>query len=184
MDVSLNDWLPDNPLLAGIISILLNIVVAITGVLPSAFITIGTVGVLGLYYGLIVLIIGEAMGAVISFILYRKGVNKLSAHSKFMNNKFLQRLKDTGGGEAFLLVILLRLLPFVPSGLVTLTASFSKMSLQAFAVASTIGKIPALFIEAYTVYYVLRIKEEWTIVVVISAIILVCLYKILYKKEH
>ena len=73
----------------------------------------------------------------------------------------LERLKNTRGLEAFMLVLILRIFPFAPSGLVTLAASISKISAIAFAVSSTIGKIPALFIEAYSVDAVLGWKFEY-----------------------
>ena len=79
-------WMPTNPFLAAFISIGLNIIVAITGVLPSAFITVGTVGFFGFKWALLILIVGEAAGAIVSFILYRKGVHKLLAKPK-MNSK-------------------------------------------------------------------------------------------------
>ncbi|WP_286167903.1 hypothetical protein [Bacillus sp. 22-7] len=63
--------LSDEPILAALFSIFMNIAAAITGFLPSAFITAGTVAVFDLKMGLVLLIIGEAAGAIISFILYR-----------------------------------------------------------------------------------------------------------------
>ncbi|MCM3387890.1 TVP38/TMEM64 family protein [Ureibacillus chungkukjangi] len=58
------------------VSILINILISITGVLPSAFITFANLSYFGLYGGFIVSIIGEALGAIISFVLYRKGLKK------------------------------------------------------------------------------------------------------------
>ncbi|WP_141432558.1 TVP38/TMEM64 family protein [Bacillus sp. 03113] len=173
-----------NPVFAALISIGLNIFIAIAGVLPSTFITIGTIGYFGLKTGLIILIIGEALGAIVSFILYRKGIHKLSANPKSKMKKFklLQRLKNTGGVTAIFFVVLLRILPFVPSGAVTLTAAFSKINLVSFSFASTIGKIPALLIEAYSTVYVLNLKTEWQFSLIIFVIILYLLY-LLWKRK-
>ncbi|WP_394237337.1 TVP38/TMEM64 family protein [Niallia oryzisoli] len=172
------DWPSINPILAALLSIGLNIAIAITGILPSAFITVGTVGIFGLNIGLIILIVGEAAGAIVSFILYRKGLHKITSYSKFNNidNKFLQILKNNNGIDAFLMVILLRILPFVPSGIVTLTAAFSKMSLLSFSFASTFGKIPALFFEAYSVAYVLELETEWQLGIITFVGIILLIY--------
>lgn len=172
------DWSHVNPILAALMSIGLNIVISITGVLPSAFITVGTVGFFGFKIGLIILIVGEAAGAIVSFILYRKGLHKISSYSKFNNidNKFLQRLKNNNGIDAFLMVIFLRILPFVPSGIVTLTAAISKMSLLSFSFASTLGKIPALFFEAYSVAYVLELKTEWKLGLITFFAVILLIY--------
>lgn len=172
------EWFPKHPFLTALVSIFLNVLIAITGILPSAFITVGTVGILGFRLGLVILIIGEAIGAMVSFILYRKGVHKLSTYPdiKKFDNKLLRRLKSTGGAEAFFIVILLRVLPFVPSGLVTLTAAISKMNFLHFSIASTIGKIPALYIEAFTVFQVLNLKTEWKLGFIISVLLIIILY--------
>lgn len=177
MENPLLEWFPSNPGLAALISIGLNIIIAIIGVLPSAFITVGTVIFFGFKMGLIILIAGEAAGGIVSFILYRKGLHKLSTYPRFkMGNKYINRLKNTDGLTAFFIVILLRILPFVPSGAVTLTAALSKMGLLTFSIASTLGKIPALFIEAYSVSYVLNLKTEWQISVIIFVVALFLFY--------
>ncbi len=172
------DWFPNHWLLIALLSIGLNIVIAIIGVLPSAFITVGTVGFFGFKAGLMVLIIGEAAGAIVSFILYRKGIHKLSTYPKInsFENKFLKRLKSIGGMTAFWIVILLRIIPFVPSGAVTLTAALSKIKLFSFSIASTLGKIPSLLIEAYSINHVLGLTFEWQLVIILVVCILFLLY--------
>lgn len=178
-NLSSNDWL-----LIAFISIGCNILIAITGILPSAFVTAGTVGYLGFHTGLMILMIGEAAGAIVSFILYRKGVNKLTSYPKIrqIENKFLEKIKTTDGMTAFFMVILLRILPFVPSGAVTLTAALSKMKLISFSVASTLGKVPALWIESYSINHVLQLPFKSQLTVVFTLFILVLLYFI-WKKN-
>lgn len=140
-----------------VVSILLNGVIAIAGVLPSAFLTALNVQLLGFGPGVAVSIVGEAVGAVVSFMLYRTALHRYASP----DGKRLRRLRKAEGVEAWFLVLGLRLLPFVPSGLVTLSAAFSRMSLPSFAVASTIGKVPALLIEALAVTSVLSVATGW-----------------------
>ncbi|HEY9576144.1 MAG TPA: VTT domain-containing protein [Pseudobacillus sp.] len=175
------EWLPENPALAFLASVSLSIAIAISGVLPSAFITGANIAVFGFEWGLIASIIGEAAGAVVSFILYRRGLKKLS---KQFNNKFLKKLKGTGGMEAVLLVILLRIVPFVPSGAVTLTAALSRMGLLSFSLASTIGKIPSLFIEAYSVKRIFELTIEWQLSVIICIVLVIAFSLILKRRRH
>lgn len=173
------DWLSTFPLWAVLISILLNVIVAITGILPSAFITIYTVGIFRFEYAIIILLIGEAMGAIISFILYRKGANKLLSKPKlssFKRNKYLQKLRNTEGMTAVCIVLLLRIIPFVPSGAVTLTAALSPMRVIPYSLASTIGKVPAIFIEAYSVYHVFTLQTHYQIMIMMAAILLFFVY--------
>lgn len=181
MESLLLQWLPESPFLVLLISISLNVLIAISGVLPSAMITAGNIAFFGFETGLLVSIIGEAVGAVISFIIYRKGLNKIISQEK-AKNRFLNKLKKTQGMEAVILVLFLRILPFVPSGAVTLAAAYSKMGLLSFSVASTVGKIPSLLIEAYSVDQVLKLTFEWQIFIGILLVFAIVIYKLLKKK--
>ncbi|MBR2757606.1 MAG: TVP38/TMEM64 family protein, partial [Exiguobacterium sp.] len=87
------------------ISILLNSVIAVAGVLPSAFLTAINVSVLGLVPGILVSIVGEAVGAVVSFILYRKALHRYVSP----NGSRFQRLRESEGAEAWFLVLGMRL---------------------------------------------------------------------------
>jgi uncharacterized membrane protein YdjX (TVP38/TMEM64 family) len=79
-------------------------------------------------------------------------------------------LQETEGYRAFFLVLGLRLFPFAPSGLVTLAGATSRISWVHFAIASTLGKIPALLLEAYSVYRVLEWGLEGKIILTIFSI--------------
>src|SRR5699024_317005 len=136
------------------ISIGFNVLIAVSGIFPSAPVTAGNIIYFGFEKGLIISVIGEAAGAVASFLIYRNSLRKWFTRKK-VKNRLLNKLKHTRGVEAVFLVILLRILPFVPSGAVTLAAAFSQMRLLSFSIASTLGKIPSLFIEAFSVDRVL-----------------------------
>jgi uncharacterized membrane protein YdjX (TVP38/TMEM64 family) len=181
MENFIPQWIPLNTTTALLISIILNILIAISGVVPSAFLTAWNITFFGFNTGLIVSIIGEAAGAIISFILYRKGLSKLT--EKFQTkNRFLAKLKSTTNLEGIFLVLLLRVLPFVPSGAVTLAAAISKMGLISFSIASTVGKIPSLLIEAYSVHKVLQFETEWQIGILLMLVIGYIIYLFLKKK--
>lgn len=181
MENVLLHWLPESQGIAILISLILNILVAISGVFPSATITAGNIVFFGFETGVIVSIIGEAAGAVVSFILYRKGLNKMT--SRQVKNRLLIRLKTTQRMEAVFLVLILRVLPFIPSGAVTLAAAYSQMGLLSFSIFSTIGKIPSLLIEAYSVDLVLQLTFEWQIGTVIFVILVILFYKIMKQKK-
>jgi uncharacterized membrane protein YdjX (TVP38/TMEM64 family) len=174
-------WIPDNKILIAIISILINVFISISGFLPSAFLTAFNIAVFDFKMGLLLSILGEATGAIISFILYRKGLTRLTKQVN-INNKWLLKLQYTKGLEAIILVLILRTLPFVPSGLVTLVASFSKMGLFAFAISSTVGKVPSMFMEAYAVDRAMRLSTEWQLFSLIILLIIIA-YQILNKRK-
>lgn len=143
--------------IALLISILISIVVAIFGVVPSVFVTTANIVFFGFWIGAFVSFLGEAIGAMIAFLLYRKGFRKISMNVLDRHPK-LKTLLFKEGKEAFYLIVSFRLLPFVPSGFVTFISSIGKVSFPIFAIASTVGKIPALVVEVYSVYQV----TQWT----------------------
>ncbi|MDM5248399.1 VTT domain-containing protein [Lysinibacillus sp. G4S2] len=164
------------------LSLFINIVVSIIGVLPSVFITAGNLTIFGLYNGLIVSIIGEGLGALISFILYRKGLKKWR-HSDYQHPVIL-KLKQLEGYNAFWVILCLRILPFVPSGVITLGCAFSKVSLGIFTVASTLGKIPSLIIEASAIYGFMQVDLKWKYVIIIVTLILFLIWKVKNKSSY
>lgn len=133
-----------------LLSILINIGISIIGFMPSVFLTALNVKLFGVLGGIAVSIVGEALGVIVSFWLYRLGFQKF-AQKKASSHPKVQQLLHVTGKEAFFLILSLRLLLFVPSSLVTLFAALGKVSWITFAIASTIGKIPALLIEVYSV---------------------------------
>ncbi|WP_223703095.1 TVP38/TMEM64 family protein [Sutcliffiella deserti] len=152
------EWLIASGPFAIFLSIIFNTFISILGFIPSFFITGANIIFFGFWLGTLVSFLGESIGAIVSFFLYRKGIKSFSPN--ILNRyKWLQRLQQTKGREAFLLVLALRLFPFAPSGLVTLAGATSKISWIHFALASTLGKVPALLIESYSVYQVL----EWNL---------------------
>ncbi|WP_186668838.1 TVP38/TMEM64 family protein [Sporosarcina sp. BP05] len=165
-------WFENSGLLAVWISIILNIIISVLGVIPSVFITVANISYFGFGKGLILSILGEVLGAIISFYLYRKGINKVKT-KVIINNKYLNRLQQSKGMEAFSLILALRVFPFVPSGLVTLASAGSNVGMLNFSIASTLGKIPALFIEAYSTQQILKWSGQGKVIFGISSIIII-----------
>lgn len=157
-----------------IISILINIVIAVLGVIPSFFITGANLIFFGFWMGTFISFVGEATGAIFAFYLYRKGFKKMSQKSLQKYPK-IKKLIETQGKEAFYMILSLRLLPFIPSGLITFAGAIGKVSLGLFALASSIGKIPALFIEAYSVYQVTQFEWLGKVILMLASFYLIYL---------
>lgn len=164
-----------------VISVVLNMIISILGVVPSVFLTAANIIVFGLPIGISVSIAGEAIGAVVSFILYRFGIKKVQK-TTVPKHKWLQQLSHTNGWQAFWLIISLRILPFIPSGVVTFASAMSNVRLPTFAIASTIGKIPALFIEAFSVYGVLQ--AGWEIRITLASLSFVVLFTLYVRSKQ
>ncbi|WP_066314765.1 TVP38/TMEM64 family protein [Bacillus sp. FJAT-29814] len=170
METQMLEWFDTSGSFAVWLSIIINIIISVLGVVPSVFLTAANITFFGFTQGLVISILGEASGAVISFYLYRKGINKVKPEIK---HTFLKKLQHTKGTEAFLLVIALRIFPFIPSGLVTFVSAGSLMGIINFSIASTVGKIPALFIEAYSVKQVLDWSIQGKIIMAAASIFII-----------
>jgi uncharacterized membrane protein YdjX (TVP38/TMEM64 family) len=167
--------------LAILISIAVSIIVAVLGLVPSVFITAANISFFGFWKGTIISFLGEAIGAAIAFWLYRKGFKKPVA-KKLDQYPKLKRLIDATGSETFWLIFSLRLIPFVPSGLITFAAAVGKVSAPVFIAASSLGKLPALLIEAYAVYEVTAFGWQGKLILVVVAVGL--LYWIIKKRNR
>ncbi|MBL7702139.1 MAG: TVP38/TMEM64 family protein [Ferruginibacter sp.] len=163
-----------------VISIFISIVIAVLGVVPSVFITAANILFFGFWNGMFISFAGEAMGAGIAFLLYRKGLKK-TFENRLDNYLKVKKLVNAEGREAFYLVLALRLIPFVPSGLVTLAASIGRISFLTFIIASSLGKLPALFIEAYAVNEITDFDWQGKLILAIAAIVL--LYWVIVKRN-
>ncbi|MEK4083557.1 TVP38/TMEM64 family protein [Psychrobacillus sp. FSL K6-1415] len=137
-----------------ILLLLLNLGIGAVGLVPSFFITAININSLGLVLGSILTFTGEILGVLIGFHLYRFGFSKV--RSKWMNNTFFNAIKNASSMKVIWLIILFRVLPFVPSGLVTAGASLTSINGGLFMIASSIGKIPATILEVAIVFGVIQ----------------------------
>ncbi len=155
-----------------LISLLISILIAVSGILPSFFITAANILFFGFWNGLLISFLGEAIGAIIAFVIYRKGFRKSIAHQMEKYPK-VQRLLDAENREAFLLILSLRLIPFVPSGLITFAAAIGRVSAGIFILSSSLGKIPALLLEGYSAYELTRFGWQGKIILALIAIFII-----------
>jgi uncharacterized membrane protein YdjX (TVP38/TMEM64 family) len=168
------------PHLAIIISICISVLVAVMGVVPSVFITAANILFFGFWNGTFISFIGEAIGAGIAFLLYRNRFKKVAEHG-LQKYPRVKKLVTSGNEKAGYLIFSLRLIPFVPSGLITFAAAIGKVSFTIFLVASSLGKLPALIMEAYAVYEVGQFGWQGKMILVLLALGLV--YWISFKKK-
>ena len=156
------------PQLAVLLSLALSILVAILGVVPSVFITAANILFFGCWNGTLLSVAGEAAGAAIAFLLYRAGFKKI-ATKKLLQYPKIQQLVQASNKKAFYTVFSLRLLPFVPSGLITFGAAVGRIPFLFFLIASTLGKIPALLLEAYAVYEITAFGSQGKVLLAVIA---------------
>lgn len=140
---------------AVIASIFLSIIMTFGLIVPFVVLSTANGLVFGLGWGTAVSWAGEVIGAVVVFSLYRcyfrPAVIKHCALSKYWH--YLDKLGDEHG---FLTVLIGRIFPVVPSGVLTAAASVSTITFWDFTLATLIGKIPSVFVKVlvgYNLFY-------------------------------
>lgn len=152
--------LRDNSSMAIPISLILNIGISLSGILPSVFLTGANIVFFGPVQGFVISLLGETIGAYITFTVYRLGFKKKI--EKFTDkNKLISQIVNSYGKKAGLLICQGRVIPFIPSGIITLAASISNVSSIIFTIATLIGKAPSIAIEALVSYDVINIYDNW-----------------------
>lgn len=152
--------LRNNSSIAIPISLLISIGISLIGVLPSVFVTGANIVFFGPINGFFISLLGETIGAYITFIVYRLGFKKKI--EKFTErNKLISKIVNSQGKEAGLLIFEGRIIPFIPSGVITLAASISNVDGRIFTIATFIGKAPSIALEALISYDIINIYDNW-----------------------
>lgn len=138
----MTDWLTAFEFL---VLLLVNIAVGAIGFVPSVLLTPINLDRFGLAGGSALTFLGEIFGALAGFYLYRFGASRIPP--RFREHRLFLRIHSVDSRQVFGSVLLLRLVPFVPSGLVTASAALTRIRAGSFFIASTLGKIPAVAIE-------------------------------------
>lgn len=167
------------------ISIAISILIAISGILPSFFVTAANILVFGPINGFFVSWLGESIGAIIAFYIYRFG---LKEKVEFLGNKYslIHKLVQSKGIYAGLLVLQGRLLPFIPSGFVTAAASVSQISPIHFMFWTSLGKVPSLLLESLAAFDLINIHSNYLRLSVTVALVAFShlLYRYLIKRNR
>ena len=170
MKEQLLQLLRDHAQWAFVISMLVSITVAILGIVPSFFVTAANILFFGFAEGVMISFLGEAVGAMVAFLLYRNGFKKMNT-ANLQRYPLIRKLLLAEKREAFLIILSFRLLPFIPSGIVTFGAAAGRVSATIFFMASSLGKLPSLVLEGYSVYQVTRFGWQGKIILIIVALL-------------
>lgn len=152
----------------------MSIIVALLGLIPSVFVTGANIIFFGPFYGFCISLLGEVVGGWISFKVYRKGTKKLvsSIEGKY---RLVDNILNSDGKKLGFLIFEGRLLPFVPSGIITLAASMSSVNDLTFIVATFLGKIPSILLEVLISYGVI-VASQGNVKIIIGIIGILLIY--------
>lgn len=108
-------------------------------------------GVIGAAFGpvsgTIITWIGSAVASIIMFLFVRYGYKDWGM-KVLHGNKWLSRVTRLFEQNAFLAILFSRLLPMIPSIMINMYSALSRVSFLTYAIASSLGKIPAMLLFA------------------------------------
>lgn len=167
-----------------LISLVLSILLTLAAFLPSVFLSGANAVVFGLFWGGIISWLGEIIGAAIAFLFYRflgrRAVTKLI--EKKENLAYLDKLSSEKG---FVVVLLARLAPFMPSSLVNLLGGISSISFSTFILATALGKAPSLVLETFIGHDLIFFSEnQGRLAISLSIVVVFYLGLKLWQRKH
>ena len=103
--------------------------------------------IFGIVPGILLAWIAETVGVALSFVLLRF-LFRDAAEDVISKHKSLQKIDELSGSQGFKVMLIARIIPYLPSGLLNALGAVSKMSFRDFTIAALIGKLPSTAIEA------------------------------------
>lgn len=124
----------------------------------------------GTWFGMLYTLVGAVTGAVLSFLVARKiggGFFRGKADPR------LSKIETAMERRGFMMVLLLRIAPFVPFDLVSYAAGVARVPLRAFLPATVIGTLPGTF--AYNFLGASLSKGSWKEILIACCVFAVAL---------
>ncbi len=170
--------------MAVVFSFLLTLFVNALGFPPAIVFSTANTLIFGIFWGIVISVAAETIGVTISFLLLRFFFRD-TAEKIISKSKFLSSIDHYSSEKGFIVMLIARMVPYLPSGLLNAVGALSSLSLRDYFLASLIGKFPSTGIEAIIGHDAILKEEDPTriIVVVIFAIVLI-VWAYRYNKKH
>ena len=151
---------------------------------PAIIFSTANTLIFGIFWGIVISVAAETVGVTISFLLLRFFFRD-SAEKLIQKSKFLSSVDKYSSQKGFMVMLIARMVPYIPSGLLNAVGALSSLNLRDYFIASFIGKFPSTGIEAIIGHDTILQQEDNTriIVVVILAIILI-VGALIYERKH
>lgn len=170
--------------LAVVFSFLLTLFVNAIGFPPAIIFSTANTLIFGIVPGIVLSVVAETVGVTISFILLRFFFRD-SAKKVIRKSERLSSIDKYSSKNGFTVMLIARMVPYVPSGILNAAGALSSISLLDYFLASLVGKFPSTGIEAIIGHDAILQEEDMTriIAVVIFAVVLIA-WAWWYQKKH
>ena len=170
--------------MAVVFSFLLTLFVNALGFPPAIVFSTANTLIFGIFWGIVLSVAAETVGVTISFLLLRFFFRD-SAKKLIRKHKFLRSVDKYSSKKGFKVMLIARMVPYIPSGVLNAVGALSSLSLSDYFLSALIGKFPSTGIEAIIGHDTIMQQDSNTriIVVVIFAIILI-VGALWYERKH
>ena len=141
---------------------------------PAIIFSTANTLIFGIIPGIVLSCVAETVGVTISFLLLRFFFRE-SAEKIIQKHKSLANIDKYSGERGFVVMLIARMVPYLPSALLNAVGALSAISLRDYVLASFIGKFPSTGIEAIIGHDTITAQEDPTrlILVIVAAVILI-----------
>ena len=160
--------------LAVVFSFLLTLFVNALGFPPAIIFSTANTLIFGIFWGIVISVVAETVGVTISFLLLRFFFRD-TAQNLIKKSKFLSSVDKYSSKKGFVVMLIARMVPYIPSGVLNAVGALSSLSLRDYVLSAFIGKFPSTGIEAIIGHDAITQQEDSTrmIVVIILAVLLI-----------
>lgn len=141
---------------------------------PAIIFSTANTLIFGIIPGIVLSCVAETVGVTISFLLLRFFFRE-TAERVISKHKTLANIDKYSGKRGFTVMLIARMVPYLPSALLNAVGALSAISLKDYVIASFIGKFPSTGIEAIIGHDTITRQEDPTrlIMVIIAAVLLI-----------
>ncbi|CVK19706.1 TVP38/TMEM64 family protein [Sporomusa sphaeroides] len=164
-----------------LVTIILFVVMTFTIVFPFMILS-GAAGIVyGLFWGVIISWAGEVIGALVMFIFARYFFRQ-AVEGWIVKSRYLKQVDNYSATNGFKALLLARLLPLAPSGIITAVAAISKISFKDFLLATVLGKLPPVIIKVIIGHDIVFAGENLGRLIVVTVLVIL-VYSILWWRK-
>ena len=151
-------------------TLLLFILMTFTIVFPFMILS-GAAGIMyGLFWGVVISWLGEVLGAIAMFLFVRYFFRKVT-EGWIAKSAYLKQVDDYSAENGFKALLIARLLPLAPSGIITAVAAISRISVKDFLLATIIGKLPPVVIKVLLGHDIVFAGENMTRLLIVLLLV-------------
>lgn len=155
------------------VTLVLFVVMTFTIVFPFMILSGASGIVYGLFWGTVISWLGEVIGAIFMFVFARYFLRS-TVEVWIAKSPYLKQVDDYSAANGFKALLIARLLPLAPSGIITAVAAISRISVRDFLLATVIGKLPPVIVKVLLGHDLVYAGQNMArlIVIVVAVIVL------------